>query len=203
MWSLARDPLRRPASIEDFAIELEQFGSVGFADNGRMSEHKGSMRPRKLSERAPDPAVRAPAAQQAVQAPQLAPAGAPRSKPRLWLIASAVLLLAVAAFAFLRGRVTEKAPPESAAPPAAPAASAPDPERAPALTPLPTPEGVAAPEPTLEAAPEDASKSPRAVRAPERPAPPAEAPPAEAPEAAPANAPRGKQSPGVADPWSD
>jgi serine/threonine-protein kinase len=209
MWSLARDPMQRPATVEDFAVELEQFGSIGFADDGRMSENKGSVRPRKLSERAPAPAsVRAPAP--AIPGAELRPAAsASAHKPQLWLLAGAVLLLVITALVFFRGRgpatASEASEPEPAAPtapakaPPPPATAAPQP-----AAPLPHPaqapieEATVEPAPTPEGSPSKRQRSARATA-------PAVAPSAPPPAAqsAPASKPRGKQSPGVADPWAD
>jgi serine/threonine-protein kinase len=217
MWGLARNPLQRPARVEDFAIELEQFGSIGFADSGRMSEHKGSLRPRKISDRAP--------AVQPEAAPPAPAASAPKRTPPLWLIAGAALLLAIVAFALYRAReadgATEASEPQDPAPPrtapvkepelAAPSPRAREAAQSAATPPAAVEEAKTAPAPT-SATDDAASKPTRATRiAGERSAAPPPVPQAEpateAPPSAPAEEPaqgtRRKRSPGVADPWAD
>ena len=231
MWALARDPLQRPANVEDFAIELERFGSVGFADNGRMSEAKGSMRPRKISDRSPAPtsdrapAPASPAASVAPPPAHAAPAASEPSGSRApWLIAGALALLVIAAFVLLRGRAPspqasgDAAPSGAAEPaPAPPAAAAPDPAQAapsavaePASAPAADPDA-GAPQPSETPPPMDATgKRPRSTTRSASPAPAAPVPaptaaPVEVPppqEAAP-DKPRSKRSPGVADPWAE
>jgi len=225
MWALARDPLQRPANVEDFAIELERFGSVGFADNGRMSEAKVSMRPRKISDRAPAstsdraPSPGSPAASAAPPPAQAAPAASESGSRAPWLIAGALALLVIVAFVLFRSRApspqaSSDATPSGTAEPAPPppAAAASDPTEAPSAPAEPASAPAAAvvsdagaPQPP----PADAAgKRPHTTRsattAAPAPAPlaaPVEAPPPQQ-EAAPTK-PRSKRSPGVADPWSD
>jgi serine/threonine-protein kinase len=224
MWALSRDPTLRPSHVEEWAVELERFSSVPFAEDQSSSQMRMS-KPRKPSEH---PAARAVerAAKRASDRPGVkrsAPAASLRaravserptaSKRNLWLaIGIGVLVLASAAL-WLRSRTAPSSASAPATPalkaaepaPTEPAPSEPAPSERAALAPEPEPAQLPPSAPTVAAPPVEPAVAtpveqgePKRARSSEAP-PPASAP-VPAPRDEPAPAPR-KQSPGVADPW--